>query len=45
MTDNPITDEIDKLEEELGKAAIQLIVTLLCVFAVAFLLGYITGQS
>ena len=43
MTNDPITTEIDELEEELGTAAIQLIVLLLCVFSVAFGLGYLAG--
>ena len=40
---SPITQELDELEKELGTAAIQLIVLLLCVFAVAFGLGYMAG--
>ena len=40
---NPITQEIDELEKELGTAAIQIIVTFAAVFLVAFGLGYLTG--
>ncbi len=43
MTNDPITKEIDELEEELGTAAIQLIVTLIAVACLAFGLGYIVG--
>jgi hypothetical protein len=43
MTNDPITKEIDELEEELGTAAIQLIVTLIAVAVVSFGFGYITG--
>ena len=43
MTNEPITQEIDELEKELGTAAIQLIVTFAAIFFVAFGLGYWTG--
>lgn len=43
MTNDPITQELDELEKELGTAAIQLIVTFAAVFLVAFGLGYLTG--
>jgi hypothetical protein len=43
MTNDPITKEIDELEKELGTAAIQLIVTFVAIFVVAFGFGYWTG--
>ena len=43
MSKDPITKEIDELEEELGTAAIQLIVTFVAIFVVAFGFGYWTG--
>ena len=43
MTNDPITKEIDELEEEFGTAAIQLVVTLIVVACLSFGLGYFTG--
>ena len=43
MSKDPIAKEIDELEEELGTAAIQLIVTFVAIFVVAFGFGYWTG--
>lgn len=43
MTNDPITQELDELEKELGTAAIQLVVTLIAVACLAFGLGYFTG--
>ena len=40
---SPITQELEELEKEFGTAAIQLIVTFVAIFVVAFLFGYWTG--